>query len=114
MAFSKTYPREVPGTTSPKWEEVFLTAQEEREREQVARQENIYLVRQCIADARNLVKAEDLKETQSAVLNVAMNLFKKRSSHVVFYKEEKCKQKFQSFFGVLDDLKEGRKKKAKS
>jgi len=112
MAFSKTFPRELPGTNVPKWEEIFLTAQEEREREQVARQENHYLMRQCIADAKNIIKSEKLMDIQSHILQMAMTLFRKRASHVVFYKEEKCKQKFQKYFGVIDELasKRGKKK----
>ncbi len=118
MAFSKTYPRELPGTKIPKWEEVFLTAQEEREREQVARQENHYLMRQCIADAKNILKTEKLINIQSHVLQMGMTLFRKRASHVVFYKEQKCKEKFQKYFGVINELKgkrssKGSKKTAK-
>jgi len=84
---------------TPKWEEIFLSAQEEREREQVARQENLFLIRQCIADARNVLKDEKMMDMQSHVLSVAMSLFKKRSSHAVFYKEEKCKEKFLKYWG---------------
>ncbi len=99
MVFSKCFPREVDGSNYPKWEEIFLSAQEEREREQVARQENLFLIRQCIADARNVLKDEKMMDMQSHVLSVAMSLFKKRSSHAVFYKEEKCKDKFLKYWG---------------
>ncbi len=99
MVFSKTFPREIKGSNYPKWEEIFLSAQEEREREQVARQENLFLIRQCIADARNVLKDEKMMDMQSHVLSVALSLFKKRSSHTVFYKEEKCKEKFLKYWG---------------
>ncbi len=99
MVFSKTFPREVPGSNVPKWEEMFLSAQEEREREQVARQENLFLVRQCIADARNVLKDESMMDMQSHVLNLAMTLFNKRAGHAVHYKEEKCKEKFLKYWG---------------
>ena len=99
MVFSKTFPREINGSNYPKWEEIFLSAQEEREREQVARQENLFLIRQCIADARNVLKDEKMMDMQSHVLSVALSLFKKRSSHVVFYKDEKCKEKFLKYWG---------------
>lgn len=98
MVFSKTYPREVDGSHYPAWEEIILSAQEEREAEQVARQENLFLIRQCIADARNVLKDEELMDTQSQVLSIAMSLFRKRSSHAVYYKEEKCKQKFNKYW----------------
>jgi hypothetical protein len=99
MVFSKTFPREIEGSNYPKWEEMFLSAQEEREREQVARQENLYLIRQCIADARNILTDEKMMDTQSQVLSLAMALFKKRASHAVYYKEEKCKEKFLRYWG---------------
>ncbi|HII72526.1 TPA: hypothetical protein HA265_07255 [Candidatus Woesearchaeota archaeon] len=108
MAFSKSFAREVPGSNMPRWEEIFLTAQEEREREQVARQENMYLMRQCIADAKVVVKNEKMMDIQSHILSIAMCLFKKRASHAVFYKEERCKDKFQRHFGILQGLKDSR------
>jgi hypothetical protein len=104
MVFSKSYPREL-NTGSTRWEEMFLTAQEEREREQVARQENLFLIRQCIADARNVLKDEKMMDMQSHVLSMAMTLFKKRASHAVFYKEEKCKEKFLKYWGKFNKTK---------
>ncbi|MBN1544758.1 hypothetical protein JW898_04840 [Candidatus Woesearchaeota archaeon] len=118
MVFSKNFAREVEGSNFPKWEEIFLSAQEEREREQVARQENLFLMRQCIADARNVLKDEHMMDMQSHVLSVAMSLFKKRASHAVFYKEEKCKEKFLKYWGkfkqkrqVTDDAETATKSK---
>ena len=104
MVFSKSFPREL-NTGSTKWEEMFLTAQEEREREQVARQENLFLVRQCVADARNVLKDEKMMDMQSHVLSLAMTLFRKRASHAVFYKEEKCKEKFLKYWGKFNKPK---------
>ncbi|MFH1669208.1 MAG: hypothetical protein ABIA62_04740 [Candidatus Woesearchaeota archaeon] len=98
MVFSKNFPRELKDG-STRWEEIFLSVQEEREREQVARQENLYLVRQCIADARNVLKDEKMMDMQSHVLSLAMTLFKKRASHAVHYKDELCKKKFQKYWG---------------
>jgi hypothetical protein len=91
----------VDGQNYPVWEEMFLSAQEEREAEQVARQENQFLIRQCIADAREILKDEGFMDIQSHVLSVAMSLFKKRSSHTVYYKEEKCKDKFQKYWNTF-------------
>ncbi|MBU2560858.1 MAG: hypothetical protein KKD17_01055 [Nanoarchaeota archaeon] len=99
MVFSKNFAREVEGSNFPKWEEIFLSAQEEREREQVARQENLFLMRQCIADARNVLKDEHMMDMQSHVLSIAMTLFKKRASHAVYYKEDRCKEKFLKYWG---------------
>ncbi|MBW2971928.1 hypothetical protein KY359_02730 [Candidatus Woesearchaeota archaeon] len=105
MVFSKSFPREVEGSNFPRWEEIFLSAQEEREREQVARQENLFLIRQCIADARNVLKDEKMMDMQSHVLSVALSLFKKRASHAVYYKEEKCHEKFLKYWGKFKQKK---------
>ncbi|MBW2964305.1 hypothetical protein KY363_02495 [Candidatus Woesearchaeota archaeon] len=114
MVFSKSFPRETQDG-STRWEEMFLSAQEEREREQVARQENLFLIRQCIADARNVLKDEKMMDMQSHVLSIAMALFKKRSSHAVFYKEELCKEKFLKYWGKFkkpaETAEKGKKKK---
>ncbi|MBW2997873.1 hypothetical protein KY349_06040 [Candidatus Woesearchaeota archaeon] len=114
MVFSRTFPREVDGSNYPKWEEIFLSAQEEREREQVARQENLFLMRQCIADARNILKDEKMMDMQSHVLSLANSLFKKRSSHAVHYKEEKCKEKFQRYWGKFKQKKKEMKTETKA
>ena len=111
MVFSKKFPRDIDGSNYPVWEEIFLSAQEEREREQVARQENLFLIRQCIADARNVLKDEKMMDMQSHVLSIGLSLFKKRASHVVFYKEEKCKDKFQKYWGKFKMPKKPAKKK---
>ena len=95
--FRKTYARDIPGSDRPKWEEIILTDQEEREQEEVARQENLYLLRQCIADARNVIKDEELKDFQGHVIGLATTLFKKRASHAVFFKESKCREIFEGF-----------------
>ena len=118
MVFSKNFPREIEGSNYPKWEEIFLSAQEEREREQVARQENLFLIRQCIADARNVLKDEKMMDMQSHVLSLGMALFKKRASHAVYYKEEKCKEKFLKYWGkfkkksIVEPEEKKEKKKA--
>jgi hypothetical protein len=106
MVFSKTFPREIPGSNFPKWEEIFLSAQEEREREQVSRQENLFLIRQCIADARNVLKDAGMMDMQSHVLSIALGLFKKRAQHSVYYKEDKCKEKFLKYWGKFKHKKQ--------
>jgi hypothetical protein len=117
MVFSKTFPREIEGSNYPRWEEIFLSAQEEREREQVARQEFLFLIRQCVADARNILKDENMMDMQSHVLSIALALFKKKANHTVYYKEEQCKQKFLKYWGKFkhkgkEVVPEGKKKKA--
>ena len=39
--------------------------------ESVFRQENLYLMRQCIADARNVLADEKMMDMQSHVLSIA-------------------------------------------
>ena len=94
--FRRTYARQVLGSEKPRWEEVVLSDQEEREQEEVARQENILLLRQCIADAKNVLSDEKLRDYQGHVINLAGALFKKRASHAAFFKESKCKAIFDS------------------
>ncbi|MBI4738029.1 hypothetical protein HY772_00415 [Candidatus Woesearchaeota archaeon] len=98
MSFVKTYPREIPGSNNPRWEEIVLEPQEEREEEQRARLENIYLLRQCIADARNVMIDEDLGNYHSHVIGLGIALFKKRASHAIYYKENRCRKKFEELF----------------
>jgi hypothetical protein len=104
MSFVKTYPREMPGTNQTRWEEIVLDPQEEKEEEQRARLENIYLLRQCIADARNVMIDEDLGNYNSQVINLAVSMFQKRASHAVFYKEKRCRLKFEEL--LLEGPKE--------
>lgn len=113
MVFSKSFPRTVDGSNTPIWEEMFLTAQEERQAEQVARQENLFLIRQCIADARNVLKDEHMMDMQSHVLSIGLAIFKKRASHAVFYKEEQCKEKFLKYWGKGPKIEKKSQDKAK-
>lgn len=99
MAFSKSFPRNVEGSNYPKWEEVSITKEEEKEQEEMARQENINLMKQCIEDAKSLLAEKGYKEYQTDVVNVAISLFEKRASHSVYWKESKAKEKFNEQFG---------------
>jgi hypothetical protein len=49
------------------------------EKEQAIRQENLCLIRQCIADARNVLKDEKMMDMQSHVLSIAIALFRQRA-----------------------------------
>ena len=90
MAFSKAFPRQIKGSSYSVWEEINLTDEEEKEIEESVRRENIILMRECIEDAK---KIDDSK-----FIEIALTLFDKRASHVVFLKESKCKEKFDKMF----------------
>ena len=81
-------------------ERVFLSAQEEREREQVCRRENLILLRQCIGDARNIIRSEKLMDMQSHVLSLASTLFNMRARHIREYLDEYCTQKHNRQFNA--------------
>jgi hypothetical protein len=96
MAFSKSFPRTVEGSAYPKWEEVFITEEEEREIEQKAREENIKIMQECIDDAKALIEEKGFKGFKEDILKAAIPLFEKRASHTVYWKESKCKEKFDA------------------
>jgi len=98
MAFSRRFPRDVKGSPYPVWEEVYLSTEEERKLEQEAREENLKLLRDCIEDAKKVFFEEELKNFQSDVVNTAIALFEKRSSHSVYWKEEAVKEKFDKAY----------------
>jgi len=99
MTFSKSFPRTVKGSTYPRWEEVFLTENEEKEIEKLSKQENLKLMKECIDDAKNIIEEKDMKRFQTDLVRTAISLFEKRASHVVYWKESKCKEKFDKMFG---------------
>jgi hypothetical protein len=96
MVFSKRFPRATEGSVYPKWVEISLTEEEEKEIEQVAREENAKLFRECIEDSEKIVAERNLKTYQTDIISIASSLFDKRASHVVYLKERKCKEKFDS------------------
>ncbi len=93
MAFSKTFPRTVHGSNYPLWEEIYLTETEERQAEEKCKEENFQLMDEALREAKILAIKhginEDLIRTQLAIA-----LFEKRASHVVFWKESLAKEKF--------------------
>ena len=93
MAFSKTFPRTVPGSNYPVWEEVKLTDEEEQEVEELCRKENFSLLDDCIMEAKALAIKNQIN-TEENITNLAIALFEKKASHVVFWKESKAKEKF--------------------
>ena len=92
MSFSKKFPRTIKSNTYPEWVEITLSEEEERLEEEKAQKENIRLFRQCIEDAKLITQTEGLKEED--MISLATTLFEKRASHVVYWKERKCKEKF--------------------
>jgi hypothetical protein len=93
MAFSKTFPKTYPGTNYPVWEEITLTNQQETEIEEECRKNNFELLDQCLLDAKSLA-IKNAINTEDNVTNLAIALFEKRASHVVFWKENKAKELF--------------------
>tara|TARA_Y100000310_G_C20596336_1_gene770700 strand:- start:182 stop:481 length:300 start_codon:yes stop_codon:yes gene_type:complete len=97
MPFSKTFPKTVPGSNYPVWEEVFLTEEEEREAESSCKRENFRILDQCLDEAKALAIKHGLN-TDANRVRLAIALFEKRASHEVFWKENKAKQKFDKTF----------------
>ena len=96
MPFSKSFPKTTNKSVYPKWVEVALTEQEEKEQEKISRQENIQLLKECLDDARKLVQEKKLAPYQSDIVALAVALFEKRASHSIFWKESKAKEKFDA------------------
>ena len=99
MPFSKTFPRTIKGSNYPRWEEVFISGQEESQEEQKCRIENIRLMKECIEDAKKIFDEKNLKRYQTDLIRTAVALFEKRASHSVYWKERKAKEKFDELFG---------------
>ncbi|MBT6995582.1 hypothetical protein HN865_05265 [Candidatus Woesearchaeota archaeon] len=98
MTFSKSFPRTDDKTTYPTWEEIILNFDSEGIIDSEARSENLKLMRECIEDARKLFSDSNLRDYQSDLVRVAISLFEKRASHVVYWKESKCKELFDEKF----------------
>jgi hypothetical protein len=94
MAFSKSFPKTSKTSSYPQWEEISLTEEEEKSSEQLSRIENIKIFKQCIDDAKSIVIEKGLNESDAGIINVARALFEKRSSHEIYWKENKAKEKF--------------------
>ena len=96
MVFSKSFPRTIDGSSYPRWEEVYLTEEEEKEQEEKCRSDSINLMKECIDDAKALIESKGFKGFKEDILQVAVALFEKRASHVVYLKESKAKEKFDN------------------
>ena len=97
MAFSKTFPRTKPESTYPTWEEIYLTEQEENKVEEVCRKENFKIFDRSLEEAKALAIKHGIN-TEDNVTDIAIALFEKQASHVVFWKESKAKEKFDEKF----------------
>ena len=91
----KAFPKAVEGSNYPVWDEITLTPKEEFVEEQKARRENIALMKRCVEDAKKMMEKEGMAEYQSDVLGIALALFRKRASHVVYWKDNRCREKFE-------------------
>tara|TARA_Y100000310_G_scaffold339460_1_gene432149 strand:- start:27 stop:338 length:312 start_codon:yes stop_codon:yes gene_type:complete len=99
MAFSKSFPRTTEKSSYPIWEEIYLNDEEEKEVEENSRNENLFLMKECINDAKKIISENDLKDYQSDVISMAISLFEKRGSHSIFKKEQRAKEKFDEKYG---------------
>jgi len=95
MAFSKHFPK-TERTGYTKWVEITLNDEEEKEVEQLARQENIKLFSECLEDAEKIASSKNFKPYQTDIISIASSLFEKRASHLVYFKEKKSKEKFDT------------------
>lgn len=93
MPFSKTFPKTIPGSNYPLWEEVTISEEEEKQIEEDCRRFNNQLFEECIFDAKLILQKKGLGE-EPLIIQTAIALFEKRASHVVFWKESKAKEKF--------------------
>jgi len=90
MTFAKRFPKDRKGSPFASWEEVELSPEEERDVEELHRQESVRIMRECIADSQKI--SADLKTDVTAI---AVALFNLRASHVVYRKEDRAKQKME-------------------
>lgn len=97
MTFSKTFPKTIPGSNFPVWEEITLTEEEERQAEEACRRENFLLLDQCLDEAKALAIKHRLNTEENQV-QLGIALFEKRASHEVFWKESRAKEKFDQIF----------------
>jgi hypothetical protein len=93
MGFSKTFPRNVPGSNYPVWEEISLSSDEEKAVEEACKRENFRVLDQCLGEGKALAIKHGMN-TEEIVTRIAVALFEKRVSHEVFWKENKAKEKF--------------------
>lgn len=94
MVFSKSFAKTIEGEKFPKWEEIILSNEEEAKIELEAKEEHIIVMIECIEDAKKILKERRLEWETKDMVGIAVALFEKRASHVIYYKENKAKEKF--------------------
>ncbi|MFC1698212.1 hypothetical protein ACFL1H_07765 [Nanoarchaeota archaeon] len=94
MPYTKNFAKKSDKSVYPVWEEVSLTEEEEKQQEQIARKENIELMKECLDDAYKVLHDKQFKQDQEDLIDIAIALFEKRASHTVHFKESKAKEKF--------------------
>ena len=97
MAFSKTFPKTISGSNYPVWEEVVLNKEEEQQAEEDCRKDNFRILNECLEEAKAIAIRHGLNTDENRV-KLAIALFEKRASHMVFWKENKAKEKFDKVF----------------
>jgi len=55
-------------------------------------------MKECIEDAKLIMKEKGLKDYQTDLIHMAISLFEKRASHSIYWKESKAKEKFDEKF----------------
>lgn len=93
MSFSKKFPKEVPGSNFPIWEEIILSPTEEQDVEEHAKRDQFKLLDEALREARALAIKHSIND-EGIVARLGVALFEKRASHIIFWKEEKAKEKF--------------------
>ena len=98
MAFTKSFPRRMDKSNYPIWEDISLSPEEEAAVEREARVENHRVMKECLDDARAILAEKQMKVYQADITRIATALFGKRASHQVWWKERKCREKFEEKF----------------
>ena len=80
------------------WEEIVLAKEEEAEEERKCREENRKIMQECLSDAAEIARVNDLKNYQTDRIAIACALFEKRASHAVHWKEARAKEKFDQMY----------------
>jgi len=97
MVFSKKFPKNVEGSNFPEWKEIILTDEEEKQAEEDAKREQYLLLDDCLREAKSLAIKNHVNDDGNVVM-LALGLFEKRASHIIFVKENKAKEKFDRMF----------------
>jgi len=71
MTFSRRFPKDKPGSPYASWEEVYLTAEDERAVEDKQRGANVKLMQECIGDAKIAAAGQKLQHVQADIIAIA-------------------------------------------